>query len=144
MGMFDFITKPIKFIIKVVQFLVCLVDYVKKVFSWSGKTIKVLIIAMLSLPFCMFFYIFHLIWIFLQFIIIDIIFTIILLPSTKLGVAVGFPLPFKYDSKRKKHLRKLTDMTNIYSRVAPKIMSKCYKYKISKFPEWDLTIPKFK
>ena len=143
-GLFGFILKPIKFITEVIEFVICLIDYVQKVFVWTGNTVSVLIMALFSLPFCFCFYILHAVWIFLQFVIIDVLLTVTLLPSQLVGKALGYPLRYKYDAKTKKKLRKVTSLMTLYNSVAPKLMKTCYNFNaISPFPEWDLTIPKY-
>ena len=103
--MFDFIIKPFEFILEVVDFVICLIAYVKDVFAWTGKTIGVGIMVILSLPFCFCFYILHAVWLFLQFLIIDVLLTVVLLPSQIVGKALGYPFQYKYDAKTKKDMR---------------------------------------
>jgi hypothetical protein len=142
--MFDFILKPLGFIMEVINFVICLIDYLKKVFVWTGKTLRVCIMIIFTLPFCFCFYIFHAIWLFLQFVILDVLLTVILLPSQIVGKALGYPLSYKYDAKRKKTLRDNTSLMTLYNNFAPKLMKTCYSFdSIGPFPQWDLKIPKF-
>ena len=144
MGVFDFITKPFEFILEVVDFVICLIAYVKDVFVWTGITLKVCIMVMLSLPFCFCFYILHAVWLFLQFLILDVLLTAVLLPSQIVGKALGYPLQYKYNAKKKKAMRDYTSLLTLYDKVAPKIMKTCYSFSsIGPFPKWDLEIPKY-
>jgi len=142
--MFEFITKPFEFILEVVNFVICLIAYVKSVFVWTGKTIRVGIMVILSLPFCFCFYILHAVWLFLQFLIIDVLLTVVLFPSQIVGKALGYPLQYKYDAKTKKDMRDYTSLMTLYNNFAPKLMKTCYSFaSIGPFPQWDLIIPKY-
>jgi hypothetical protein len=39
MGLFDFITKPINFILDVVEFFSCLIAFIGNVFKWTGLAV---------------------------------------------------------------------------------------------------------
>ena len=140
--MFEFIIRPLKFIMAVINFVICLMAYIKSVFVWTGKTMSVGIMFSLSLPVCFWFYILHVVWIFFQFVIFDVLLTAILLPSQIVGKALGYPLKYKYDAKTKKKFKDNTSLMTFYDNYAPAIMKTCYSFaSIGPFPEWDLKIP---
>ena len=56
MRMFDFIINPINNIIEAVKFIICLLAYIGNIFKWLGISIAIIIKVILSMPFCLFFY----------------------------------------------------------------------------------------
>lgn len=144
MGMFDFVTKPINFILDVVEFLSCLMSYIGNVFKWTGLAVTEGIKVILAMPFCFFFYLLHGFWDFLLFIIFDVLLTIVLWPSRWLGNLLGYPLTIPTNKKKIREIKSYLKTRRIYDYTMPTVVSRCYSFNgLAPFPKWNLKVPKY-
>ena len=144
MGMFSFITKPINFIIDVVEFLACLMSYIGNVFKWTSIAITEGIKVILTMPFCFFFYLLHGFWDFVLFIIFDVLLIIVLMPSRWLGKALGYPLTMPFNRKKIREIKSYCTTRQIYDYTMPTVVSRCYSFDgLAPFPKWNLKVPKY-
>ena len=142
---FDFITKPIDFILEVIIFLKCLIAYIGNVFKWAGIAIAEGIKVILAMPFCLFFYLLQGFWDFFLFIIFDVLVVVVLLPSRLLGNALGYPLTMPFNKKKVRKVKSFFMTRNIYDLLMPTVVSTCYSFDgIAPFPKWNLKVPKYK
>lgn len=144
MAMFDFITKPINFILDVVDFLVCLVAFIGNIFKWTGIAITEGIKVILAMPFCFFFYLLHGIIEFLLFIIFDVLLIIVFWPSRWVGDALGYPLTIPTNKKKLKTIKSHFAAPKIYGSLMPTVIRKCYSFNgLAPFPKWNLEVPTY-
>jgi hypothetical protein len=144
MGMFTFITKPINFILDIVEFLGCLIAYIGNVFKWTGIAFTECIKVILAMPFCFFFYLFHGFWNFVLFMIFDVLIVVVLMPSRWLGNALGYPLTMPFNKDKIKEFKSYFMTRNIYDYLMPTVVSRCYSFdKLAPFPKWNLKVPKY-
>jgi len=144
MGMFSFITKPINFILDVVEFLSCLMSYIGNVFKWTGIAISEGIKVILAMPFCFFFYLLHGFWDFVLFIVFDVLLIIVFWPSRWLGNVLGYPLTIPTNKKKLRVIKSYFATRQLYENTMPMVVSKCYSFNgLKPFPKWNLKVPKY-
>ena len=144
MGMFSFITKPINFILDVVEFFACLMSYIGNVFKWTSIAITEGIKVALSSNFCLGFYLLHLFMEFVLFIVFDVLLIVVLLPSRWLGNALGYPLTMPFNRKKIREIKSYCTAPKLYENMMPKVVRICYSFKgLEPFPKWNLKVPKY-
>jgi hypothetical protein len=144
MTMFDFITKPINFILDVVDFLRCLLAFIGNIFKWTGLAATEGIKAILAFPFCFGFYLLHAFIEFVLFIIFDVLLIMIFWPSRWLGNALGYPLTIPTNRGKLRKFKSHFTAPKLYGAWMPKVVSTCYSFdKLAPFPVWNLTVPEY-
>lgn len=144
MGMFDFITKPINFILDVVDFIKCLLEFIGDIFKWTGIAVTEGIKATLAFPFCFGFYLLHLIIEFLAFIVFDVLLIVVFWPSQWLGGALGYPLTIPTNRKKLRKIKSYCTAPKLYGNTMPFVVRKCYSFdKLAPFPAWNLKVPEY-
>jgi len=144
MGMFDFITKPINFILDFVDFLKCFLAFVGSIFKWTGIAVTEGIKAVLAFPFCFGFYLLHAIIEFGLFIVFDVLLIMVFWPSTRVGSALGYPLTIPTNRKKLRKIKSYCTAPELYRAWMPKVVSRCYSFdKIEPFPTFNLKIPEY-
>jgi hypothetical protein len=158
MGMFDFITKPINFILDAAEFFSCVLAFIGNFFKWTGLAITECIKVILVFPFCSGFYLLHTIIDFVSFIVFDVLLIIITYPIRWLADALGFPLNdlgltlkvlgFPLTTRNNKNfLREMKSyfkVPKLYRSTMPYIFKTCYSFNgLPPFPEWNLKVPTY-
>jgi len=145
MAMFDFITKPINYILDVFEFISCLISYLGDVFKWTGTAVSEVIKVLFSVQFCIGFYLLHVVIEFISFIVFDVLMIIVFLPSRYIGKALGYPIVLPTNIKGIQKVKSYFNALTLYENVMPKIITKCYSFNgLAPFPQSNLKFPKYR
>ena len=103
---------PIRNIEDFIRMVLCLAVYLKLVFEWCSKTVVLITKYFFETPKCFVFWILDSVMRFLQYIIIDVILNLILLPAIYIGKALGYPFvgDIKITGDNRKSLYKNTNL----------------------------------
>jgi|AntAceMinimDraft_11_1070367.scaffolds.fasta_scaffold53535_1 hypothetical protein len=95
--------------------ILCFAEFLQAIFKWTFETIQTITKYALAAPLCFVFWVLNSFIMFLQYIIFDILFELVLMPSLIVGKALGYPLlHFDYDKEAKAWLY---EKTNIFQLI---------------------------
>ena len=103
---------PIRNIEDFIRMVLCLAVYLKLVFEWCSKTVVLITKYFFETPKCFVFWILDSVMRFLQYIIIDVLLNLILLPAIYIWKALGYPFvgDIKITGDNRKSLYKNTNL----------------------------------
>jgi hypothetical protein len=145
----EVIMKPINTIEDFIVTILCLASYLQLVFEWFSRTLKTITKYFLAILPCFVIWGVNSFILFLQYIIFDVILSILLIPAQKIGIALDYPYisSIKLDKSTKD---KLYEKTNLLKSVLKwldnssldlkfKPYKGCFQIgDIKPFPQWPL------
>ena len=131
--------KPIRTIEDFIRWVLCFALYLKLVFAWFSKTFTLLSKYFMATPLCFVFWVIDSLVKFIQYLIIDVMMKLVLIPAVYIGKALKYPFvdDIRIAGKNKKILYEKTSARGVLIYLPFKLYDRCFNIgKIDPFPTY--------